>query len=285
MAFALTGRPNNTSEQMKTTDKKMATKLMLQRALIIKLKAVGLLALAIIASSGANAAVIVSDAFSFGYTKANASTALWTLQQPSTDTTLGDFSFTPTVSGTQFSSGGPTFPDRTLTTPASGSFTGNSAGTFFANLNFSYTGTPVDAAPLPNYKISLIIDSISIWGVKFNTASFPGNTLAFSETTAGHTATSSSITLNNVSPSSFDNLNDAANYLQLVWNPVDYAIDGTSGLRSFGLVSESGRPIDGFEVFGRVELTYDAIPEPSTVALGIVGLAGVLFFRKRKQLL
>jgi hypothetical protein len=283
MASALIGRSNNASEQMKATNK-MNTKHMLARVRSSKSKALGILALAVVVLSNVDAATIVSNSFSYGYTKANASSLAWTLQAPTTQVT-GDFTFTPSVTSIEFSSGGPIFPNRVLTSAGASQYSGNSGGVnpFAAVLNYSYTGTPIDAAPIPNYRISLIIDSISIYGVKYNTASFPGDTLAFSETTVGFLATSSTITLNNATPSTTTGLQNATPYLQLVWNPEDFMISGKSGARSFALVSESQRPIDGFEVFGRIELTYDAIPEPSTIALGAIGLTALLFFRKRRQ--
>lgn len=257
---------------------------MLARVRSARSKALGILALTVVVSSSVNAAVVVSNSFSYGYTKANGSSLAWTLQAPTTAVT-GDFTFTPTVTSAFFSQGGPIFPNRVLTSASANQYSGTSGGAdpFTAVLNYSYTGTPVDAAPVPNYRISLIIDSISIYGVKYNTASFPGNTLAFSETTPGFLATSSAITLNNATASTAAGLQDATPYLQLVWNPEDFMISGTNGSRSFALVSESQRPIDGFEVFGRIEVTYDAIPEPSAIALGAIGLTALLFFRKRRQ--
>jgi|GEM_PF-3634972 len=251
---------------------------------------IGLLALFTLAASSQAAAIISSD-FTFGYGATAGNPITWTTTETSSSnsaTTQGDFTFAPTLQGAFFSSNGPkvTVSGSNRTLVDGDSDRSGGSDNFASTISGSYTGpTPGDAAPTPNYQLSIIIDSVSIWGVSFNDES--GNkTLGFGETTVGHTATSSTITLNNDSSSFLLNkaqFTDDPNYSQLVWDPTDYSVAGTSTSRSFNLVSDSNRVIDLFEVIGHVELTYDAIPEPKSITLLLAGgLALILLPRGRR---
>lgn len=97
-------------------------------------------------------------------------------------TTLGDFSLVPTMTGATYSGSGVAFQDRELT---DGSSTAQSACTMSMALVGSWAGTkPVDAAADPNYRITINITAMSIYG--FNNV---GDSLAMilRETTTGHT--------------------------------------------------------------------------------------------------
>jgi len=229
------------------------------------------------------AATIVSSDFSFGYgyTPPGIPNGSWTTDETSgnnTSTTQGNFTFTPSVSGAVFGSVGPIFTNRVLANGSVGYM--GASGSFNATISGTYTGpTPGDADPIPNFQLSLVITSIRIYGAGVTGQS--NTDLGWSETTPGHTSSSSTINVIQVSGPSF---NDAASYTQLTWDPGDFLVSGTSSTRTFALVSTAAsRAVDGFEIFGRVELSYTAIPEPSTLALlGGMGLAMVLLVRKRK---
>jgi len=254
-----------------------------------KLNALGILALTIAVSSNVTAAMIVSDQFSFGYGKDNNTSGLpWTLKTGggTTSNTIGDFTFTPTVESGIYASNGPIFNNNRVLTNGitNASSTAGNTGTWSMSVTGSYAGTPADAAENPNFRITLIIESISIYAASYGNPAPPNNLLAWTETTAGHMSSSEPITLI-YAGSTAANLNTATNFRQLVWNPDDFLIDGTTSARSFGFLTDTIRPIDGFEITGRIEITYDTIPEPSTTALGVLGLATVsfLFFRNRRQ--
>lgn len=267
----------------------MKTKHILARVRVTKLKALGFLALTIAVSSGMNAAMIVSDQFSFGYGKDNNTSGLpWTLKTGggTTSNTIGNFTFTPTVESGIYASNGPIFNNNRVLTNGitNASSTAGNTGTWSMSVTGSYTGTtPADAAANPNFRITLIIENISIYATSYGNPAPPNNLLAWTETTAGHMSSSEPITLI-YAGSTAANLNTAANFLPLAWNPDDFLIAGTTSTRSFGFLTDTIRPIDGFEITGRIEITYDAIPEPSTTALGLLGLATIsfLFFRKRR---
>jgi hypothetical protein len=244
----------------------------------------GILAVLLLFAGATHAATINSSPFSIGYGAQVNATPTWNTVETSSansPTTQGDFTFSPVLTGGIFSGNGPivSVPGgvRTLATGGAGQNVGNS-GTFGATINASWTGpTPGDAAATPNYQISLVIDSIRIYGTI--STSFPtGNDLAFGETTVGHTGTSPAIILNTTTA----NYQIATNYNQLTWDPADYFDAGTTTSRSFNLVAAASRPVDDFEVFGHVVLSYDVIPEPGAVALVLAAGIALTFIRSRR---
>lgn len=228
---------------------------------------------------------IESDTFSlnYGFNNNGSNVGAWTSNPSSstTSTVQGDFSFLPSFTNPKGSDYGVTFQNGVLTNGAAQySFAGDSNG-FVMTLNGSWNGpTPVDAAADPNYRISIVIDVISIYGLA-NASVSPSRNLQFSETTAGHLATSPSVTVMGVTnaPTGFMS---ATNYTQLLWDPSDYFTDGVSGGRTFTVTGN--RVIDGFQISGRVVVSYDAVPEPSSYAMLIAGLGVVLFFGRRRLL-
>ncbi len=250
------------------------------------LKSISMFGLLVVASLfvvRAQAASITSAPFSFGY--GYTPSASWNTTETAgfnTPTSLGNFTFTPTVTGGGFDSTGPVFTGRVL---------GNGGGDYIAtsiaypgqagvlaSIAAAYTGPlPLDAAPVPNYQIQLNISQVSIYGANYT--GFGASTLAFTELTPGHTSNSPSIALPTFSP-----VNIASQMVKLVWDPADYAENGFTFTRSFGLLAEDESPVDGFEVFGTVTLLYDALPpapEPSSIVL--LGLGTVVLSLRRRR--
>ena len=240
----------------------------------------------LLVGGAAHAATVVleSDLFSlnYGFGGTGASGAQW-VSNPSattTSTTLGDFSFTPVFTNIKASDYGVTFVNGV---PANGagqySYAGFSTG-WTVTVNAAWTGIlPPEAAASPNVKISLIIDSISIYGL-VNSSQSPSTNFAFSELTAEHAASSSAVTVTALTsgqaPAGYMNV---GNYTQLVWNPADYVVDGASMSRIFKV--SDNRVIDGFQISGRIQTTYETIPEPGTYALMGCAAFAILGFRKR----
>jgi hypothetical protein len=219
--------------------------------------------------------------FSLGYGAQATSGSPWNTTETSganTATTLGSFSFIPTLSGPPFSSSGPIFPSRVLGDGDYGVGRSGWSKDFLVSLTGSYnTALPVWAE---NVKLTLNITSISIYGVQYS--GFGTGTMQFQETTSGHTASSSAITLNvaaDINDPGISPFATAANWKQLDWDPADFAVAGTTSTRTFNLgtfTSTQGYAIDGFEIEGNVVLTY--IPEPMSVWL--LGIGGLLLWRR-----
>ena len=215
-----------------------------------------------------------STNFSLGYGYVNPWTTTETFMS-NTPTTVNGFTFSPTVASSSFSGTGPGFTFRQL--HDAGGASGDSID-WTNTVSASWSGpAPLDAMPNPNYKIQLNITSLRIYGAAY--FAFPGTTnLAFGEITPDHFGNSTSISLNVVS--SVPNLTFASNYKQLTWDPADFQTNGTSMSRTFILLANTDKAIDGFEVFGNVTITYDAVPEPSVLALAL-SAAGILTWRRR----
>lgn len=239
-----------------------------------------------IASS--EAVIISSTDFSFGYgANINNVANAWQLQAVSSSSASGDFTFSPTVSGASNSSRGPLFTNRVLTNSPTDqvNYTGSTLS-FNVEVAAAYSGIiPLDAT---NVQITLEITSISIYGLRFSsTTPSPVNSiyLSFAETTVGHASASDGQLMKNVFGSQTP-LYTASNYTQLVWNPDEFSENGTSTTRTFSLAANSDLNqvlVDGFEVFGRVQISYDVIPEPTSV--GMIVFAGLFVAGVRRRYL
>ncbi len=226
------------------------------------------------------AAFIVSEEFSLGFGASEATEPTWSTSETSdvnTPTTIGDFTFLPTVTGATTGNRGPTFFDRVLEDGGENLYTG-SPSTFSVSIAASYHGTAVPDNPY----IRVIIDEISVYGAKWDGGD---RTLAFRETTPGYEGQSDAVTLIDIGRVHAEQYK-IANYTQLNWNPDDWWVAGTEFTRSFDVVHENGDPwttvgfLDGFEIRGRVEI----VPEPGTASMLLVGgIAVVLAMSRRKR--
>ncbi len=156
---------------------------------------------------------------------------------------------------------GPTFSSRVLG-PISTS-TAHQAGyplNFVANVTGKYAGTvPVDAAGNPNYKVKVVIDSISINSAPVLLTA--GQTLNFNETTSGHASAQSPQAIPTTG-----NFTVLSSWQKYAWNPGDF--ESAAGIlqqpqtRTFTLTeaSSDNLAIDGLEISGHIELSYDAVP-------------------------
>jgi hypothetical protein len=221
------------------------------------------------ASLQATAATISSDSFTFALGKTSADFAWNGNENAATNSpaTIGDFTYSPSATSDAFSGTGPTFGGMTLANGNPGNFSGYS-NDFVLNITGSYAGTPGD-----NCKVNVEITNVSIYGVAYSGLS--SGDFQFTETTPGHAASSPAVALNTVTAGDILALGGAANYNLLAWNPDDFDVDGTSFTRTF-VLGGSAFAIDGLVVEGKVNLTYDAVPEPATLGLLILGGLGLL---------
>jgi hypothetical protein len=190
---------------------------------------------AVALTSTIQAGVVSSSPFSLGYGYTGSRT--WNTGETSsanTETTIGDFTFLPTLVSTHMSSWGPRFTNRVLTTNQSTSgYCGNSGG-FGVTIAGSWAGDdPPDADPDPDYHIQLNITGISIY---FAGRNWGATEIAFQETTVGHEATSDYTSI----PSTPVEGYKGDGYIQLAWDPADYATEGIAFTRGFDLVTDAG---------------------------------------------
>ncbi len=243
---------------------------------------------------------ITSADFSFAYgsTEKVVAGSTWTLNEnPGSVTTIGDFTFSPAPTGQVQSGTGPTFFGATLADGGGddinrvGSLSdpfGSATGGFLLPISASYNGSaPIDAAPIPNYRLMLEITNLSIYAARAGNGG--PTTLAWDEVTPSHAQTSTSINLNLASTVTL--LNSASTYTQLVWDPSDYDTAlgslNSSFTRTFDFLPGTGNDLrigDGIQISGRVHLIYDT-PEPGSYVLMVTGLTigSVLMYRRRKH--
>lgn len=171
-----------------------------------------------------------------------------------------NFGFGNPGSGT-LSNAGPTFSDRILGSVAAGSsYQSSYPPGFVATVTGGYIGTiPADATGNPNYKVKIIIDSISVYSAP--TTPSPTQTIALTETTSGHTQAQTPMNLTTTG-----NFTALTSWKKISWNPSDYlspaGILRQTQSRSFTITESAitSLAIDGFEVNGQIELSYDAEP-------------------------
>lgn len=183
----------------------------------------------------------------------------------------GDFTLDITHTAAGFSGAGPQFPNRVL----AGSGANAGAATVVFTVDAAYTGGLAGSTATP---MTLVIDSISIYAFNHSAHGDGVNdTIRWAETTAGNAGTSSWLDLGAGSTA----LSVPAAFDQLVWNPGDVAVAGTTSTRTFTMNVDSlvNAAVDGFEIEGHIE--YDAIPEPATLGLVAVFGGGILLVRRK----
>lgn len=265
-----------------------------------------LLAVAL-AASMSSAGTISSDEFSIAYgaTGVNSPVQIfygWATTENAADntpTTQGDFAFEPApyagagTPGDPFQSFGPTFSGRVLADgPIGGDINGyssyaGSGGGFVVPIVASYTGTaPADASATPDYRLSLNISKISIYGVAYTSGAL--TTMVWDETTPGNVQTQPSAEAVSLNAIGVGNpVATASNYKQLVWNAGSYSVSlanlGDTVTRTFAILPPDLRILDGLEIEGNVMLQYNSVPEPSSLMLLSAGLVGLLAYAWKKR--
>lgn len=191
-----------------------------------------------------------------------------------------DFNLTPTVLGESFSASGATFPGRVLT--SAGSDRAGYSINFEAILAAAYTGTLPGGAT--NVMTTLNVTDISIYVSRFNS----GVTDSFQILELATASGSTPLTGIPNAGGSTGQLSNTPNYSQAVWNPAELAAIGTSASRTFRVTGFGDNAatalyaIEGFEVEGNIAVTFDIIPEPSSLTMLICGAAAILRNRRRK---
>ena len=173
-------------------------------------------------ASMAQAATITSADFSMGYGWTGS--AFDGSENPgNSPTTLGDFSLAAApYSKYAWSTSGCSFPGLTLTSGELGSGNSTAGNSWFdMPIVASYNGAaPGDATATPNYQLKIELTNLSVYGLyEQSSGGTVGPELAWEEMTAGHLATSPSVTLNTVSTVAERAwVYDASKYIQLAWD-------------------------------------------------------------------
>ena len=247
--------------------------------LLLTLAATGVFSLGTASAVTVNSANFVQG---WGATlKTNPATNDWTQSETTginTPQIQGDFTFTSTVTGSRASSPGPVFPNGVLGNGTTGSVAGYS-DTFDISITATYNGViPFGAT---NVQLALNLTSLSIYGVN----AFGGATeMQFRESTVGHLSNSDPIGVQQITYSTAPGspVTLASSYTFLDWNPTDFAVAGTSSTRTFNINGGTGAlALDGLIMEGNMVLTYDPVPEPSSIVLLASGLLVAVASRKK----
>jgi hypothetical protein len=237
------------------------------------------------AVTNVSAVTITSADFTIGYGFTGPSPGSWNTTETAaqnTATTIGDFSFVPSLLNQGWSGTGPTFPNRVLSNGPSG----NWSAFYWGNPNADNRDEPPEIVGtyngvLPggatNVQTTLEITSIAIWVSSTTVAGGPFN-VQWDETTAGHLGSSTPVV------SGTGGSNAASSYTRLQWNPGDFSVPGLTSTRGFTIPTAAGNiATEGFEVFGNVSMSYDLIPEPTSVTMMVLGLFGLAACAGRRR--
>lgn len=230
----------------------------------------------------ARAVVITSDPFIQAYGASVFAGTTWSQAETSginTLQTIGDFSFVPTVNGGRGGTPGPTFTAGVLGNGISS--TSGYSNEFSLSIVGTYNGVVPGGAT--NITLTLYITEVSIYAARFSFAT--ASTLYINETTAGNVGSSTPTALPNLGTYNTTTNDLASSFTQNVWNPGDVAVAGTTSTRTFQNNAQGGELLtDGLYIGGYMELSYDAIPEPSTVALlSLSALGAAVGIRRRRR--
>lgn len=196
---------------------------------------------------------ITSPEFSIGYgfVPKSDNTGQWSVEETEASNTLPGkgFGVTMEVEGGQLSATGVSFIGREAR-PVSSSNASGLVSNFLVTVSGSYDGKkPADAANNPKYKVKVNIKRISIYAAP--TIANGSDTINFSETTYGNDQVQQP--QEETAPATFATLSA---WRQLEWVPTK----NEGQTRTFELnQTGEGNPfaIDGLEVIGTVEVTYD----------------------------
>jgi hypothetical protein len=180
-----------------------------------------------------------------------------TAPNPGASFTVGDFSFRIALGGALFSSSGPKFDGRIFQNADSGGQNAGSSNVVVV-LTAQYTGTNFVYAN----RFHLDVDQISIYALKHPSVGIT-NEIGWAETTSGRESVSPSVFLN-----ANANMNVAAHYKQILWNPPDVpAQDAFSMTRTFCLSQDpdSISGVDGFEILCSATLERRETPREMVI--------------------
>jgi hypothetical protein len=234
------------------------------------------------------ASFITSADFTFAFGATGDGATVWTTTEnaDNSPTTQGNFTLTANpTSSSHFTTSGCSFLGRAL--QDNGGVCANPRDTAFGvPVTATYNGpAPANADPTnPNYQLTVEVTKISTWIGDYDFGSADGKA-QWVETTSGHEQTSSLIDIPRLASEQL-----ASAYVPMQWNPTDYAVALTgpndSVTRTFGIPLRGDtdyRYFDGIEVFGRVQLSYSAVPEPSTLTLLLAGSVGLTAYALRRR--
>jgi hypothetical protein len=264
---------------------------------------------------------LISPDFSLGYGCTSIISGQgWTTEETAgvnSPTTQGLFTFSAVPSGSAYQSDGISFVNRIAANGYDANRTAYvGGGNLSVPITASYTGPrPSDASSTPNYRLEVEVTGIGIWvgdmtmiwgpqdsgyaSYHIPSGSTAGKLAQWSETTSGHSAASSLMTINDDSADRCLDLYLLSEYSHMVWDPPDYSVSRTvSNLnqaytRTFTIPGRGGNDMrygDGIEVFGRVHLLYNSVigmapvPEPTMLALLTAGVLSALchaYWRRR----
>jgi hypothetical protein len=212
--------------------------------------------------SSATGETLTSARFSIGFGFDGPSPGQWTTEEIApglnTPTTMGDFSFVPTLTSQGFSSEGPTFVNRQ---PVNGfdwcAINWDSPGADSRDTPPQIVGTYNGTLPpgATNVQLTLDVDNIRVYA----SGSYAGPLdVWWSETTPGHESDSGVTMTGEAGGHGF-----AWTYLQNQFTTAaPLTVPGVTATRTFTVkTSDEGTlALEGFEVYGTVILNYDIAP-------------------------
>lgn len=211
-----------------------------------------------LSSVGAATKTIVSPEFSVGYgfVYDAAKVGKWSVEETDASNVEpgDDFDLSVEVEGGPISPTGASFIDRTLQEMTETNASGL-VSNFLVTIEGNYSGPkPADAAADPKYKVTVNIEKISIYAAPVQ--GNMGNSLGFSETTYGNEQKQK--------PEEFTS--SEAFGVMGAFQQLQWEIEKQSGKRRTfeliqtkkGIEDQDAFAIDGFEVTGTVEVTYES---------------------------